>query len=47
MAAMQSPGMSFDGVIHGGDDENNPAVNNAMTSDGTVRRLGRGASYVA
>jgi aquaporin related protein len=42
-SAMQSPGMSFDGVIHGGDEENNPAVN----SDGTVRRFGRGPSYTA
>ncbi|KJY01104.1 hypothetical protein TI39_contig303g00049 [Zymoseptoria brevis] len=45
MAAMQSPGMSFDGVVHGGDDENNPQVNS--NSEGAVRRIGRGASYTA
>lgn len=42
-SAMQSPGMSFDGVLHGGDEENNPAVG----SDGAFRRVGRGASFTA
>ncbi|SMR47369.1 unnamed protein product [Zymoseptoria tritici ST99CH_3D1] len=40
-AAMQSPGMSFDGVVHGGDDENNPQVNS--NSDGA---FGQQANYI-